>query len=214
MILNHVLAFILKIISDLKPEKMKMKTLLFAVMALAFTATTQAQSLKIGIKGGTDINKINGKSFKESFSYGYQIGAFAEIGVNSRWGIQPEVLLSQVNADTTSNFSDVYQLNGLSDVKLKYLKIPILLSYKPNEFVALQVGPQFGVLLDKNKNPVENGKDAFKNGDFSMVGGLQLNISKIRIYGRYALGLSNLNDIDNKEKWRSQSFQVGLGLTL
>lgn len=193
---------------------MKLKPLLVAVIAMALTGSAEAQSLKIGIKAGADINKITGRSFKEQFSYGYQAGAFADIGLTSRWGIQPEILLSQVNVDTSSNINDVYKLNGLSDVKLKYLKIPLLLNYKPNQFVALQVGPQFGLLLDKDKNLLDNGKDAFKKGDFSMVGGLQLNISKIRVYGRYAVGLSNLNDIDNEEKWKSQSFQVGVGFTL
>lgn len=173
-----------------------------------------AQGVHFGIKAGADINKLDGKSFKRQFSYGYQVGAFAEIGLTSRFGIQPEVLLSQVNIDTSDNLSEVYKLNGLKDVRLKYLKIPIMLNYKPNQFVSLQVGPQFGVLLDKEKNALENGKNAFKTGDFSMVGGLQLNVSKLRIYGRYAVGLSNLNDIDNSEKWKSQSFQVGLGLTL
>jgi len=191
---------------------MKLKPFLFAVILVAFSAGAKAQSLKIGIKAGADINKIDGESFKQAFSYGYQVGAFAQINVNNKWGVQPEVILSQVNVDTSSNFSDVYKVNGFPS-HLKYLKIPILLNYNANEFVSLQVGPQFGVLLDKNKTAVQNGNSAFKGGDFSMVGGLQLNISKIRVYGRYALGMTNLNDITT-QKWKSQSFQVGLGLTL
>ena len=42
----------------------------------------------------------------------------------------------------------------------------------------------------------------------------QVNIGHLNIYGRYAIGLSNLNDLDNQEKWKSQSFQIGLGFTL
>ena len=47
-----------------------------------------------------------------------------------------------------------------------------------------------------------------------MVAGMQLNISKIILYGRYAVGLNNINDTGSPEKWKSQGFQVGLGLTL
>jgi hypothetical protein len=41
-----------------------------------------------------------------------------------------------------------------------------------------------------------------------------LKVSSFRIYGRYALGLSNLNDIDDQDKWKSQSFQIGVGLAI
>jgi hypothetical protein len=102
----------------------------------------------------------------------------------------------------------------LGKVKLNYLTIPLLLNINANKFVTLQLGPQFGVLMNKNNTLVQNGQNAFKGNDFSMLGGLQLNISHIRIYGRYAVGLNNLNDIDNKEKWKSQSVQLGVGLTL
>ena len=80
--------------------------------------------------------------------------------------------------------------------------------------MSIEAGPQFAILKEKNVSLLENGKDAFKKGDFSMLGGVQLKFSSIRIYGRYALGLSNLNDIDDKDKWKSQSFQVGIGLAI
>jgi hypothetical protein len=68
--------------------------------------------------------------------------------------------------------------------------------------------------MDQNVTLVQNGKEAFKKGDFSMLGGVQLKFSSFRVYGRYALGLSNLNDIDNKDKWKSQGFQLGVGLAI
>ncbi|MEO7444230.1 MAG: porin family protein [Ferruginibacter sp.] len=173
-----------------------------------------AQSFHIGLKAGTDIHKIDGKSFKDEFTFGYHAGAFAQIGITPTFGIQPEVMLSQVNADTSSSFSTVYQFDNISKIQLKYLQIPILLNFNPNKFVSLQAGPQFSVLMDQNKNALKNGQAAFKSGDFSMVGGLQLNISKIRIYGRYVVGLSNINDIDNQEKWKNQTVSLGVGFAL
>ncbi|MFY7900037.1 MAG: hypothetical protein ACOVNY_07620, partial [Chitinophagaceae bacterium] len=78
--------------------------------------------------------------------------------------------------------------------------------------VTLNLGPQFGILINQDKSLVRNGEEAFKNGDFSMVGGVQLNFKVLRVYGRYNIGLSNLNDIDNQEKWKTQQLQLGLGL--
>ena len=192
---------------------MKIKLLFLAIVCL-IGSSAFSQSLKLGIKAGTTINKITGKSFKEQFTFGYHLGGFATIGLGKKFGIQPEVLFNQVNLDTSSSFSTVYHFNKMNKVKLSYLSIPLLLNINANKFVTLQVGPQFGILMNKSSTLAQNGQNAFKGGDFSMVGGLQLNISHIRLYGRYGVGLNNLNDIDNKEKWKSQSVQLGLGLTL
>ena len=191
---------------------MKAKLLTLAIICLV-ASSAFSQGFKIGVKGGATINKITGKSFSEQFTWGYHLGGFATINLG-KIGIQPEVMFNQVNVDSSSHFSDIYQFNKVGKVKLSYLSIPVLLNINANKFVTVQVGPQFGILMNKSKTLVQNGKDAFKGGDFSMVGGLQLNITKLRIFGRYAVGLSNLNDIDNKEKWKSQSIQLGLGLTL
>lgn len=192
---------------------MKSKFLTLAILCLLSSASVFAQ-FKLGIKGGADIHKLDGQSFKDQFSFGYHLGGFAEIGLGKKFAIQPEVLFSQTNIDTSSKFRDVYQFDSLSKVQLKYLSIPLLLNFKAGKFITLQAGPQFSILMDGDNTLLENGKNAFKNGDFSMLGGIQLNISKIKLYGRYAIGLSNLNDIDNQEKWKSQKIQIGVGLTL
>lgn len=195
---------------------MKIKLLSLAMAVLIFS-TARSQSIHLGIKGGTNINKISGKSFSEQFNYGYHLGGFAEIGLGSKFAIQPEVLFNQINTDTSSQFSKIYTSlnpNKISNIKLSYLSIPILLDYKVSKFFTIQAGPQFGVLINQNEKLVQNGKDAFKKGDFSMLGGVQLKISNFRIYGRYAIGLANINDIDNKDMWKSQSFQLGIGLAI
>lgn len=195
---------------------MKKIILLPVIVFMAITThNAYSQSFKFGIKGGADIKKLTGKSFDDNFSYGYHLGGFIELGLTDKFGIQPEVYFSQVNIDTSSNFSDIYTVNSfkkISSVQLKYISIPILLSFKPNKFISLQGGPQFGILMDNGNTVLQNGKDAFKKGDFSMLAGLQLNISKLRLYGRYGIGLNNLNDIDDRDKWKSQTIQLGIGL--
>ena len=194
---------------------MKSKILSLAVAVLIFSAA-QAQSIHLGIKGGTNINKISGESFNQKFTYGYHLGGFAEIGLGTKWALQPEVLFNEINADTSSQFSKIYTSlpSNVKNVKLRYLSIPILLDYKVSNLFALQAGPQFGILMNQDNSLVQDGKSAFKKGDFSMLAGVQLKIASLRIYGRYAIGLNNINDIDNKDKWKSQSFQLGIGLAL
>ena len=193
---------------------MKIKLICFTGMLLIFSLTSFSQGLNFGVKGGASINKITGKSFKEEFTYGYHVGGFVTIGLGKKLSLQPEVLFNQVNIDTSSSFSSIYQFNKINNIKLSYLSIPLLLNYNVSNILALQAGPQFAVLMDQDKNILQNGEQAFKNGDFSMIGGLQLKLLKFRVYGRYVIGLSNLDNIGDKDEWKSQSIQLGIGIGL
>jgi hypothetical protein len=195
-----------------------MKTRFLTLIALVFASQAAFAQLNIGVKAGTNIGKVDGKSFNDEFRYGYLLGGFAEIGLGGKLSIQPEVLLNQYATKVDSSFSSIYQ-NAAHDVtngkvKLNYLSIPIMLNYKLGNVLSLQAGPQFGVLMNKNNNLLENGKEAFRNGDFALAGGAQISISKLRVTGRYVVGLNNINDIDNQDQWKSQAFQVTLGFAL
>jgi hypothetical protein len=192
-----------------------MKPILLAVLVFCLADTAQAQKLKIGIRGGANANKIEGKSFSDEFRYGYHLGGALEMMFGKAIGIQPEVLFNQSNLRTGYSFDTLYRSinpGTLKEVRLNYLSIPILLNVKPFPFLTLQAGPQFGILMSTDRTLLEDGGEAFRNGNFSMVGGVQLHIMQFRVYGRYSVGLNNLNDIDNRDRWQSQTAQVGLGL--
>ncbi|MFN8264542.1 MAG: porin family protein [Chitinophagaceae bacterium] len=192
------------------------KYLVILLSAVLVSSAASAQSLKFGPKLGANLGKIDGKNFSDQYALGYHVGGFVEIGLGKKWGIQPEVLWNQIKADTVSGFNNVYQVDAtkFENPQLNYLSIPLLLNYKPVKVLTLQAGPQFGILLDKSKNLLDNGKEAFKTGDMSLLVGAQLNILKIRVYGRYAVGLSDISDASTPEKWKSQTIQVGVGIAL
>ena len=195
-----------------------MKTKLSLLIAFVIFAQAAMAQFNLGIKAGANLTKIEGKTFKEEFSYGYHVGGFAEIGLGGKLSIQPEVLFNQYQTRVDSNFSNVYK-NALNfsdnkDIKLNYLSIPILASYKLGNALSLQAGPQFGILLNQEKDLLENGKEAFDNGEFSLLGGAQLNISKFRLTGRYMVGLNNINDIEDQNKWKNQGWQLSVGVGL
>jgi hypothetical protein len=83
---------------------MKAKFFLPLLAALFVSSALMAQ-FHIGFKGGTNITKVDGYSFKDKFNYGYHIGGFAEIGLGEKIGIQPEVLFNQyaTTLDSKSN---------------------------------------------------------------------------------------------------------------
>jgi hypothetical protein len=194
-----------------------MKTKFLPLALLLFIGSSVfSQSFTLGIKGGANLGKISGQAFKDEFTLGYHVGAFATIGLGKKFAIQPEVLLNQVNVDTASNFSQVYEgaFNHIDKIQLHYLSIPLLLNYKLNKIIVLQAGPQFGILMDQNKDFLKNGQDAFKSGNFSLVGGLQLNLLKFRVYGRFVGGQTNINNVGDKESWKTRAIQLGVGIAL
>lgn len=194
-----------------------MKTKLFSLFAVLLFSQAMMAQFHLGIKGGANITKVHGKSFKDEFRYGYHAGGFAEIRLNNKLVLQPEVLFNQYATKLDSNYKNVYQnvFGSQINIKLNYISIPILINYKLiGSFVSLQAGPQFGVLVDQNKTLLQNGANAFKNGDFSMLGGVQVKVGAIRINGRYAIGLNDISDISDDNKWKSQGFQVSVGLAL
>ena len=195
-----------------------MKTKLSVLLACIFFTQAAMAQLNFGIKGGANISKIDGRSFKDEFRYGYHLGGFAEIGLGGKLSIQPELLFNQYQTKVDTTFGNIYQ-NAFQDVtsgnvKLNYLSIPVVLNYKLGNILSLQAGPQFGVLMNKDNTLLENGKQAFQNGDFSVLGGAQINVSKLRFTGRYVVGLNNINDIDNRDEWKSQAFQLSVGFAL
>lgn len=193
-----------------------MKKLIVSTLALLLVAVSvQAQGLRAGIKIGANGTKIDGQSFEDGYKLSYQGGVFIEADFNKKFGIQPEVLFGQSTSKTVSGIGAVgTNLPSSQDVTLNYLSIPVLLRYNVGKLVTLNLGPQFAILLNKDKTVLQNGQDAFKSGEFSMVGGVQLNFSVLRIYGRYNVGLSNINDVSNQDKWKSQQLQLGIGFKL
>lgn len=186
---------------------------IFLIIAVVFAGTVaQAQTgFRLGVKAGANLNKIDGQSFDQGFDFSYHAGAFAEIDFAKRWGLQPEVIWSQTATKRANNIDAIY--NTLpTNLKLDYLMVPVLLRYSPIGLLSFVAGPQFGVLINKNENLLSNGQQAFKSGDFSMVLGAQVNLKVLRIYGRYNIGLQNINDFSNQQKWQSQQVQLGLGL--
>jgi hypothetical protein len=193
-----------------------MKKCLFTLFILCSVSTISfsQQGFSLGLKLGANLTKIDGVKFREAFNTAYQAGAFAELNFDEKWGIQPELLFSQTKTKQDTSLGQVVRFQNTGDIKLDYLTIPVLLRYNVSRSFTLNVGPQFGILLNKNDNLLTNGQNAFKGGDFSLVAGAQINLSSLRIYGRYNIGLTDINDVGNSDRWRHQQIQLGLGLKL
>jgi len=191
----------------------------FALIVIIFVChySMNAQGISLGIKAGSDLQKMSGYSFKDKFEYGYHLGGFAELKLSSTFSIQPELYYSAINLTVDSsgnNFSSLYEIKNNNKLKFGYINIPLLLNIKANKFLGLQVGPRYGLLTNSNLSIKGQTTSALKTGDLSMVAGIQIKVLNVRVYGRYQVGLSNISDVSSTEKWKNQTIHVGVGISL
>lgn len=204
-----------------------MKKLFLAITVLAFTSLSAVKAqtgfFKWGIKGGANLGKLDGTGYDDAFKLGYHLGGFAQINLVKGFGVQGELIFSQSTTRTVDNFSEIYNGENIQSdangqkIKLNYLSIPIMVNIPlGTPRVKLQLGPQYSILMS-NKNVIKASKDAFKSGDFGVVGGLWFQLPIINISARYCVGLSDMNNFSeatDQSKWRNQSIQLGVGVTL
>lgn len=195
---------------------MKKYLLFFGLFITASFWQANAQSLHLGIKAGGIGNKISGESFESGYKLSYQLGAFAEIDLMKKIGIQPELLISQNNSIYTSGIPSGPTLIEAKDIKLTYLSVPILLRYNLLKVLTLNVGPQYSILINKGSSGEDNVKSAFKSGDLGLVAGAQVHVLGFRAYARYVVGLTenNIKNVTTTTTWNSQQIQVGVGMTI
>jgi hypothetical protein len=174
---------------------------------------------RFGAKGGVNMNKISGKSYKEGFNYNFQAGAFLQFNFSNRFGIQPEVNFVQSKSEFTSDGTDIYDdlFGGGSQKKatLNYLEVPVLLNVNvgPSKRVKLQIGPSYSGLLKQTVDSLKNNGNIYKNGEWAALGGLWIQLPFVNLGARYKLGLSNINAVDDRQTWKNQAIQLFIGVT-
>ncbi|NGX84167.1 porin family protein [Aequorivita sp. KMM 9714] len=188
-----------------------MKKILLFIAVVALTCTTaQAQEVRLGAKLGLNVASLGGDSYGVG-SLGsrtsFHIGALAEIPLKGKFALQPELLYSSEG----SNWS-AWGL-GNSDLKLDYLRVPVLAKFYIIEGLSAEAGPVFGVLVNASDDSDEDIKDAFKSFDaaFGIGATYRLNMG-VFFSLRYNKGLLDVNDIDDYSgSNQSNVFQVSAG---
>ena len=188
--------------------------ILLATIFIAFTAKAQ-EKIGIGIKVGQNFSSVNSVAV-DRHAASYHGGVTFQIGLTEKISLVPELLLSQTKLATNTSIGDVIGDNKFKPetYHLDYLMIPLLVQVKPFSALLLQAGPQYGILLDQKKNAKENTELAFNQGEFSFVGGAKVNLGGFFVYGRYVVGLQNINELQDRAKWRTTQWQLGIGMSL
>jgi hypothetical protein len=190
------------------------KYILIALLPIGLYAGAQ-EKFGIGVKVGQNFSSVNSVAV-DRHSASFHGGVAFQIGLTDKISLVPELLLSQTKLSTNPKIGDVIGDNKFKPetYHLNYLMIPLLVQVKPFSALLLQAGPQYGTLLDQKKDGVENALFAFKQGEFSFVGGAKVNLGGFFVYGRYVVGLQDINDLQDQAKWKTTQWQLGIGMSL
>lgn len=193
---------------------MMKKIILLASIFVAFTVKAQ-EKLGIGIKVGQNLTSVNSVAV-DRHTASYHGGVTFQIGLTDKISLVPEVLLSQTKLSTNPNIMEVLGDNKYNPetYHLSYMMVPLLVQVKPFSFLLLQAGPQYGILIDQKKDGKENAQLAFKEGEFSFVGGAKVNLGGFLVYGRYVVGLQDISALQDQAKWKTRQWQLGIGMSL
>ena len=191
-----------------------MKKLFFLTLALCTMLAVNAQKskrdegIKLGIKGGLNVANLMGDAEDVAIRTSINIGMVAEIIVNDKFSIQPELLYSGQGASNT--------FDGGGRTKLDYVLIPVLAKFPIASGLSVEAGPQLGFLVSakyKDNESNETVKDFYKTMDFGLDAGLEYELnSGVFFQGRYNLGLTDINNTDDNSRISNGVIQFSIGI--
>ena len=199
-----------------------MKKLLFFVALTMVSTIVHSQEVRFGFKAGANYAFLGGDSEDGNLSLNLgarvdmHIGGLVEIPLSEKFALQPEVLYSSEGADYSILFGQSYEL------KLNYIRVPILAKYYITEGLSVEAGPSFGVLLSAKRDgyTYEEGEDSdeknnFKSFDAAVAIGASYRLPMGIFFSlRFNAGLMDINDragYDHKDQ--SNVFQISTGYT-
>ncbi|TDO69897.1 outer membrane protein with beta-barrel domain [Flavobacterium chryseum] len=204
-----------------------MKNFFLSAIAVMVFGFANAQQAKFGIKAGINLSNWTGDTHGVNIGsrFGVNMGGFAEININDRFAIQPEILYSTQGAkfkDFTT-YVNGYQFKNDINWNLSYINIPVMFKYTADGQSFIEVGPQIGFLTSAkmstkltqySKTVDQDAKDTFESIDFGLVLGVGYNITEhLATNLRYAIGLSNIikTESGDDDKIHNSVFSLALG---
>jgi hypothetical protein len=165
--------------------------------------TDMRTRLMFGVKAGFNYSNVydtKGEAFNADGKFGFATGGFIAIPIGRLFGLQPEILFSQKGFRGTGILlGSTYDFTRTTN----YLDIPLLVSFKPSEFITILAGPQYSYLL-KQKDVFANAttsieqeqvfeNDNIRNNTLCFTGGLVFTLKHMLVGARAGWDILNNN---------------------
>jgi hypothetical protein len=182
--------------------------------------------LSFGLKAGLNLSNVwdsKGEDFVADPKYGVAGGAFVSLPLGKYLGFQPELLISQKGYKGSGSLLGFTYSNTRTTT---FLDVPLLVQFKPIQYLSILAGPQFSYLL-KEKNVYTFGSNSteqeqqFNNEDprnniLGFVVGLDLNVDMLVISARAAWDFqtNNKNSVSTTPRYKNQLLQLTVGFRI
>jgi hypothetical protein len=179
---------------------------LCSVLAVNAQKTKREEGIKLGIKGGLNVANLMGDVEDVAIRTSIHAGLVAEIIINDKFSIQPELLYSGQGASVTSD--------GGGRIKLDYITLPVLAKFPIAKNLSLEAGPQVGFLVSgKYKTNDSNDKiEDTKTIDFGLNAGLGYELNNgVFFQARYNLGLTDVGFAGDNNRASNAVIQFSIG---
>ncbi|HZH70094.1 MAG TPA: porin family protein [Flavobacteriaceae bacterium] len=171
-----------------------MKKLILGVFAVFFAITSYAQGIDFGIKAGANFSTLTDATGLKNKT-GFHGGVFLGLKFNDKIALQPELLYSQQGAEF-----------DMGKVDLNYINVPVIVKYYLVQGLNIQLGPQFGFVVDDN---ISNAIFEAEDFDVSGVVGAGYDFPfGIRLDARYNFGFT---DVVKDTGSKNGVFSIALG---
>lgn len=165
--------------------------------------TDLRERLIFGLKAGVNYSNVydtQGEEFQADPKLGLAAGAFLAIPIGKYLGIQPEVLYSQKGFRATGRIlGGNYEFTRTTS----FIDVPLLVSFKPSEFLTILAGPQYSYLIKQSdvfanastsilqEQEFEN--DNIRKNILCLTGGVDLTLKHIVLGARVGWDIQNNN---------------------
>jgi len=155
------------------------KHFILVIALISCSLISSAQDIKLGFKTGINFSSLSGDNItiggRLEGSTGYHIGVVAQLGLSSKFAVQPEIS---------------YTTEGAKDVDIDFINLPVLIKFKFAKFFSIEAGPQLGLAVN-NDLPTESEPKDF---NFNTVIGLGAEFGSYFVQLRYTTaGIGNLD---------------------
>ena len=182
-----------------------MRRLSFVLSILFLSTGLFAQGFEWGIKTGFNLASQT-KVDDAKINPGLYAGIFGEYKVSPFFGVQGELLYSMMGTKMTKQ--------GIAtNSDLNYITLPVMAKIYFAKTLSLDIGPQFGYMLNAKLTPAGNNPDSYYDSleKFDLAVGIGLSFRMV-----YGLGMSaryNLGLIEFERNSNSKNGVIQLGLS-
>ena len=190
-----------------------MKALVISGIIMLFSQITLCQQVRFGLDPGLALSRGDyqpHEGLDQRIFAGFDGGALLEIGVASKFKLQPELNYSIIGLELNDGQNE-------ATIKFRYVDVALLAKLGVCKNVNLFAGPQVGFLTWAKRdssftNEMIDLKNDFKDHDYGLVAGAEYKLGNhIFLSGRYYHGLYNVAESWNDFVLRNRyiSFRIG-----